>query len=160
LPPPPSPALPLQTATPLRTEIVLDAAIQDVGAIGSPQRSAWEGSFVAGLAHVLSVDSGRLSVAYVRAASVAVGCDIYDRLDGAGLPAADAIQYLLSRIARGDVVSIGSLGAATSASVATQSQPPVAINGTSTTLAIASTPPAGDSTVGTAVRDRWIERVR
>ena len=45
---------------------------------GSIQRDRWESAFEVGLGNVLSIVPARISVYYVRAASLAVGVDLFD----------------------------------------------------------------------------------
>ena len=76
---------------------------------------------------MLSLQPIRVQVAYVRAASVSVGADVFDRADGMGLNAADAVQYLVDVIQRGDELSIGDVGVVISLSVTLPpSLPPLA----------------------------------
>ena len=59
-------------------ELTIAADLQSAGALGSEERARWQSTFEASLGNVLSIEQGRISVFYVRGASLAVGVDMFD----------------------------------------------------------------------------------
>jgi len=112
----------------LDVELTLDTSITTVGALGSPARAAWEDAFILDLSTILGIEASRISILYIRAASVAVIVRIVDTpsVDSRGERSSlNAVQWLLTQEAGSLQVGSNNILASDSISSLPPSEPAV-----------------------------------